>query len=204
MPRYRQRANLQEGLRLNINQLIRQGHVLRGKTSGPSRIRWTGGMSGTDIIASGIISANLEGEREGWLRILIGSLDQSIILWRFERHFGGGQWYFRCPVTCRRCSVLWMPPGARSFASRWAWGRQVAYGTQFLSPHERALNAAQRLRSSLGGPEWVNLALAAPPKPKWMRWRTYDRLMAQADRYEAVANQRLLRLMKRWEKFLKA
>jgi hypothetical protein len=37
-------------------------------------------------------------------------------------HFGGRQWYFVCPYTKRRVSVLWMPPGARYFACRQRWG----------------------------------------------------------------------------------
>jgi hypothetical protein len=42
-----------------------------------------------------------------------------------------------------RCctSVLWMPPGANRFCSRQAWGRRVAYASQFADPDNRAPEA---------------------------------------------------------------
>lgn len=79
-----------------------------------------------------------------------------------------------------------MPPGARGFARRHAWGRQVAYGSQFLAPWDRALDAAQDIRWRLGGREWVSLEEPPPPKPKWMRWSTYDALMARRERDEEI------------------
>jgi len=48
-----------------------------------------------------------------------------------------------------------MPPGARQFASRQAWGRQVAYQSQFQTWYDRALTAGQNLRCKLGGPDWA-------------------------------------------------
>jgi hypothetical protein len=30
-----------------------------------------------------------------------------------------------------------------------------------------------------------------PPKPKWMRWRTYDRYVQKFDAYEEAVDQRL-------------
>ena len=117
MPRPRQRACLDQGLKLDLNRLVRQGLVRPGFTTGPNVIRWTYTYTGEEI-ASGIIGSSMEREYEGWLRIHIGSLDQRIILVPRPRHFGGRQWYFVCPVMNRRCSVVWMPPGAKRFCSR--------------------------------------------------------------------------------------
>ncbi|MGZ9073509.1 MAG: hypothetical protein ACXW3G_11495, partial [Rhodoplanes sp.] len=91
-------------------------------------------------IASGFVMADMSGPNgpHGWFRIQIGSLDQRIHLVARPRHFGGRQWYFICPYMNRRVSVLWMPPGARSFACRQRWGRQVAYASQFLGRDDRA------------------------------------------------------------------
>jgi hypothetical protein len=148
-------------------------------------------------MASALISANLEG-KHGWLRIQLGALDQQIWLKRTPRPYGGGQWYFRCPVTSGDCTVLWMPSGARKFASRKAWGRQVAYSSQFQTRYDRALTAAQRIRANLGGPDWAGIDETDPPKPKWMRWRTYEHLIDRSRAYETIADVRLFRLIARW------
>ena len=132
MPRFKQRATLEQGPKLDINRLSRQGFVHPGAKSGPHHIHWTNTYSG-EAIASGIVTSNMEGSDEGWLRIQIGKVDQWITLGAQPRHFGGRQWYFQCPATQRYCSVLWMPPGAARFCSRQAWRKQVAYASQFAS-----------------------------------------------------------------------
>jgi len=181
---------------LDINRLARQGAICPGKRSGPNSIRWTYTYTG-ELVASGVLTSNLEGEREGWLRIQIGALDQWITLHRLERHFGGGQWYFLCPKTYRRCSVVWMPPGAKDFASRYTWRRQVAYRTQFQTRYERALSAGQSLRATLGGTEWAGYNGDDPPKPKRMRWHTYERILARSYRYEEIADEHTFALLAR-------
>jgi hypothetical protein len=142
-------------------------------------IAWTSSRSGE--IAKGSITITKEGEGRGFLRIVMGDLDQRLELIAQPRHFGGQQWYFKCPVTHRNCSVVWLPPGASRFCSRQAWGKQVAYSTQFESKFDRAITARQkvkrRLIASLNPRDWD-----LPPKPKWMRWNTYERL---AGKYEA-------------------
>jgi hypothetical protein len=183
MPRLGYRARLESGLKLDLNRLARRGFIDPGgyKASG---ISWTNNYTGEQI-ASGFITADMIGPDEGWFRIQIGSLDQPIALVARPRHFGGRQWFFMCPYLNRRCTVLWMPPGARYFACRQKWGRQVAYGSQFSTWIDRAHQGKARIKSrlcSIGGfdpDEWE-----FPPKPKWMRWRTYNRAEEQFDRYE--------------------
>ena len=133
----------------------------------------------------------MEDEYEGWLRIQIGSLDQRIMLVPRPRHFGGHQWYFVCPVMNRYASVVWMPPGATRFCSRQTWRRQVAYGSQFETPVDRAHRGQAKIRSRLIGDcdpdEWD-----LPRKPKWMRWQTYKRHVAKFDRYEELLDRQCL------------
>jgi hypothetical protein len=122
----------------------------------------------------------------GILRVEFGDgSQQEIALTSRPRHFGGKQWYFLCPRTNRSVSVLWRPPGARWFASRQAWGRQVAYESQFQDATGRAHHGKQRIKARLIGSldpdEWD-----LPPKPKWMRWKTYNRHEEKFDHYEAV------------------
>jgi hypothetical protein len=88
MPRPRQRACLENGLKLDLNKLARQGLVRPGASVGPYFIRWFN-TYWDEAIASALISAGMEGEYEGWFRIQIGKLDQTIILVPKQRHFGG-------------------------------------------------------------------------------------------------------------------
>jgi hypothetical protein len=85
-------------------------------------------------------------------------------------------------------SVLWSPPGKRFFAGRKAWGNQdFAYLSQFRSPDTRAHFMATKLCDRIGGPgaseEW-----GAPPRPKWMRWKTYERLSRKCEDYFGKAS----------------
>ena len=181
MPRQRQRVRLEDGLRLDLNKLVRRGFVQPGGMTGPVGIRWTHSYWGD--IGTGLIWANMTGDWQGTFRIMLGELDQRIILVARRRRFGGFQWYFMCPVMNQRASVLWKPPGATRFCSRQTWGRQVAYSSQFMSPTDRAWHGKSKIKSrliaDLDPDEWD-----LPPKPKWMRWRTYARHEARFDRYE--------------------
>jgi hypothetical protein len=198
MARPRQRACLQEGLKLDINLLAQRGLIVPGSAIGPHAIRWVN--SNGQVIESGWISADMRGDLEGSLDIRIGEVEQTITLVTLPRHYGGRQWFFMCPVTNRRASVLWLPPGARHFASRHAWPGQVAYRSQFMSAMDRAYLGMERIKRRLIGDldpqEWD-----LPPKPKWMRWRTYRRLVERFERYEAAldagALSRAMKLMKR-------
>lgn len=190
MPRPCQRIRLESGLKLDLNRLARRGFIQPGAYRG-SGIRWTNSYTGEEI-ATGNITAEMSVPDEGWLRIQIGDLDQRIILVSRQRHFGGRQWYFICPYMNRRVSVLWMPSGARDFACRQRWDGRVAYGSQFSDRVNRAHQGKVRINSrlcSIGGfdpDEWE-----FPPKPKWMRWRTYKRAEAQFDCHQAVLDQGL-------------
>jgi len=132
-------------------------------------------------------------EREGTFRIVMDDLEETIILTPRSTRFGGHQWYFVCPVMNRCCSVLWRPPGATRFCCRQAWGRAVAYSSQFLDPDNRAHRGKAKIKARLIGDydpdEWE-----LPPKPKWMRWRTYNRYVERFDRYEAILEDGIVEL----------
>jgi hypothetical protein len=195
MPRPRQRACLQEGLSLNLNRLARRGFIRPGSATGPVGIKWANSYFEEEV-AAGVITADMSGRHEGWFRIQIGQLDQWITLVSCPRRFGGTQWYFLCPYMNRRASVLWKPFGARDFACRQRWKRQVAYSSQFQSATDRAHYGQAKINSrlcSIGGfnPEEWDL----PPKPKWMRWRTYNRAVRKFDHYEAILDAGTLALV---------
>jgi hypothetical protein len=169
MARSRQRVRLEDGLKLDINQLLRRGRNQPGS------------------------KADLSSRVRGWMRVKSGSLDQRIELVSLARPYGGRQWYFLCPRTGRRASVLWKPPGAPSFACRQAWCRQVAYGSQFQSPYRRALWGAQDIQRRLcKEPNTRIVGDELPPKPKGMHRRTYDKIAERHEAYKTIIDQDLI------------
>jgi hypothetical protein len=183
MPRPRYRACLQEGLKLDLNRLARKGHIKFGADVGAQGIVWRSSLERE--IATGIITADMTDPNHAWFRIGIGGFEQRITLVSRPRHFGGRQWFFVCPITHALATVLWKPPGASKFCSRQAWGRQVAYHSQFQDAATRAQLRKERIKARLIGDldpdEWD-----LPPKPKWMRWKTYNRYVESFDKYEEM------------------
>jgi hypothetical protein len=49
-------------------------------------------------------------------------------------------------------------------------------------------DASEALRASLGGSNWAGIDEFDPPKPKWMRWRTYQHVIERSRRYETIAD----------------
>jgi hypothetical protein len=158
MPRQRQRIPLEAGQRLNINALLRSGVMPRG----------------------------LNGEKAGTLRVSYPTIgfEQEIKFTSQPRHYGGRQFFFECPASGRRCSVLWKPNGTKRFACRQAW-RNVAYQSQFAEPSARAHLAKAKISTRLCGPDWWD---DMPPRPKRMRAATYARWKAKWDLQERCAD----------------
>jgi hypothetical protein len=184
MARPRERVRLEDGLKLDLNCLIRDGGAKTGELRHRS-ISWRRARS-RNMISSASIETDLRPGQRGWLTITSGQFEQRIQLCSLARTFGGVQWYFVCPAMACRASVLWMPPGGDRFLSRRAWGRHVAYGSQFATRYDRALTAFQRLRYQLGAPQYVSIFRGVPPRRKWMRSTTYDKIIRQCDRHEAT------------------
>ena len=192
MPRPRQRATLECGLKLDLYQMARRGIVRPGGISSPTIMQW---MYGGEVSATASVWANLKHE-EGSFRIQASWTDQWILLQSLPRHFGEVQWFFICPVTNRRTANLWMPPGADRFASRYAWPRSVAYASQFGTPSDRAWRGKEKIKhrliADLDPDDWD-----LPPKPKWMRWGTYNRYEAKFDHYEDMLDWHCFRAARR-------
>jgi hypothetical protein len=148
----------------------------------------------------GDVETELSADGDGWLTLKLGELDQQIKLRGAPRRFGGFQWYFLCPATRRPVSVLWSPPGAKRFQSRQACGRQVAYGSQFDTPSNRAFSRAEEIRNRLSGRDFVTPDGSAPPKPKGMHWRRYGALLERCDAYELKCDLYLVGLAARLKK----
>jgi hypothetical protein len=182
MARPRKRVPLEDGLKLDLNKLHVQA-VSQGETT--QHVIRLGPRYSGDARRFGLLVWCFSSATRGSVRLLLGSLDQSIDLVAVARHFGGRQLYFLCPTTGRRASVLWMPVGASCFASRQAWGREVAYASQFITAPFRALSCAHDIRHRLGDKEYIRVFDPPPPsKPKWMHRDTYETLLDRLAFYE--------------------
>jgi hypothetical protein len=93
-------------------------------------------------------------------------------------HLGGSRVWFLCPVRgCgRRVAILY---GGGIFACRRC--HRLAYDSTRESAGDRATRRADHIRMRIG---WEPGILNGDgPKPKWMRWKTFDRLVARHDNY---------------------
>ena len=112
--------------------------------------------------------------------------------------FGGQRWWWICPATYRRVSKLYLPNGGQRFLSRGRGAYRLAYASQRQGLIDRMHARSRKLYAKLGadyagpcGPDW-------PPKPKGMRWRTYDAICDKLDAEANGLNLDLLRLVEKW------
>ena len=111
-----------------------------------------------------------------------------MVVWNYRvslltspQRFGGVRWWFECPRTVRRAVRLYLPRDGHQFWSRHAYG--LGYASQREDRKGRAQLQAMKIYRALGGDgHWMD---GPPPKPKWMRWCTYDRLATKLDNYNA-------------------
>ena len=91
--------------------------------------------------------------------------------------FGGRRAWFQCPGCRQACRVLY---GTSSLRCRKCRG--LKYESQYQTAPFRLLDRAHKIRRRLGKPGASGDPL--PPKPRYMRWRTYWRLERLVDRLE--------------------
>jgi hypothetical protein len=96
--------------------------------------------------------------------------------------FGGERPWFICDVSSngvycgRRVAKLY--GGGRLFACRHCYrlGYDVQRGGPLDRSHHHLARLHRKLGSDYGGPD-----MATPPKPKWMRWKTYSCIIQQIE-----------------------
>jgi hypothetical protein len=101
-----------------------------------------------------------------------------VLIDRTSCAIGGTRPWFICPARgCgRRVAILY---GGGIFACRHC--HQLAYASTREDWGSRATRRADRLRQRLG---WEPGILNGDgPKPKWMRWRTFERLVDEHDEF---------------------
>lgn len=180
---------VEDGLRLPVHRTVIAG--LGGV--GWLGWRWTrhGALAG-EIQCRVILDAPRAGRLELSYRCDGRPFAQAFALEAEPCRFGGLRWFAICPRRRRRVSKLYCIGGA-GFHSRHAYGR-LAYAAQRTAQGwSRALHRRDRIL-------FAKLKADDPddaPKPKWMRWRTYDRLVAQLEAAEAECDRQLAGLIAR-------
>ena len=180
------RPTVEDGLTLDLGRLLRHRHVIPGRHVSGSLI-WTNTRTGEHVGSIGY-EAHLSDPRDSWMR-----LHYTTTSWRhdskvasdFRVHLttttprsGGRRWWFICPLTGRRAAKLHLPNGATRFACRQAY--HLAYQSQCESGIDRTHARQARLCRKLEA-EYRFALDFAPPRPKWMRHKTYARLVAEVE-----------------------
>lgn len=161
---------------LDVRRWQRDGYLTPGRA-----FSWQWTRNG-EVLAS--IQVRTESDRVILSYRQRGGGDQ----WKDERYpvrlswspctYGGQRAWFLCPAAgCgQRVAILY---GGGIFACRHCY--RLAYPSQRESPDHRALRRADRIRARLG---WEPGILNGDGcKPKWMRWRTFQRLSAEHEAY---------------------
>ena len=109
--------------------------------------------------------------------------------------FGGRRQWVLCPSCDRRCAILYRKPASK------LWGCRVCmdgrYRSEHLSPKQRRLHKAFKIRRRLGQPD-NNTLKPFPEKPAHMHWRTYEAIRAEAlQREEEIKREDVERLLGR-------
>jgi hypothetical protein len=197
-------TTIESGRRIAVQNLSRAG-LLRDGCEWTSTMTWPSGFSIAfegRIEAPGLRRLKLKYQAGGEYDDEVVDIDETICLERFPQPFGGYRGYFICPSSNRRCTVPYQPPGAKRFRSRWGFRCRLQYRSQQLSPihryHQGARRAAKHVLNK-GPCEWREEYedWEFPPKPKWMRWKTYNRLDEKALAYEKAADDQLALSLRR-------
>ncbi len=174
------RATTDSYRRLDVRRLARDGLLRRGRAG---RVSWTVGGNPAGSLA---LHALQEGVVLDYSHLAYdGEWKPKQYLVRIEHTacaLGGSRPWFLCPARgCgRRVAILY---GGAIFACRHC--HRLAYPSTRESAGDRATRRADRLRDRLG---WEpGILNGSGDKPKWMRWRTFQRLIAQHDRLAALS-----------------
>lgn len=169
------RLTVEQCSRLRVSDLKSAGLLKPG-------IRGTGSIGDTVFLE--ICSNKLR------LRHTAGG-EQSILIERHLRPFGGFQAYLICPYCGGRFTSLFLRRG--SLGCRQCC--RLSYQSQRLRSYDRLLRKACKAEAFLLGVSPENcVGMDAPPKPKGMRWETYSRLiqpiLEASDRFSIEAARR--------------
>ena len=172
--RWRARPVIEDGLTLDLPRMLRTGSLVPGVHL-RGRLHWTRRSDGSEVASLGY-EADLRHADDAWMQLHYRHNDEPrdyrIWLETTRPNFGGIRWWFTCPLTARRVSMLHLPSGAPKFGCRQAYG--LAYRSQNEDRSDRLASRAHKLRERIGGEPGFSQPM--PPKPKGMHWKTFHRI----------------------------
>lgn len=98
-------------------------------------------------------------------------VDETLYFDYSDCHFGGVRQWFSCPQCGNQVAVIY----ARHFACRQCLN--LVYESQRENPFLRSIRRWEKTVKKLGGDRWTT---GIPDRPKGMHWRTYFRLISEA------------------------
>ncbi len=94
----------------------------------------------------------------------------------------GDRPYFLCPICGSRCLKLYL--NSQYFTCRKC--ANLTYESTREKAPDRAMRKATKIRRKIGASLATIDYISPADKPKRMRWKTFNRLKAQAEHYEAM------------------
>jgi len=172
--------HIESALCLPLRSLFAKGGLRIGsETSGGWH--WTDHYTGEQVGAIGY-RATL-GDEAGTLTLLYSAPERDtgtrkdvqcvIRLSSVPLRYGGRRWYMHCPYTGRRALKLYKFGSIEQFCCRTAIRPLPTYASQRVSGSDRIIAQRWALRRKIGD-KYSDL-FGEPFKPKWMRWRTFEK-----------------------------
>ena len=180
---------IESAQKLDLSRVLGPRHPIHPHSIYCGRLTWHDGYG--DEIYHVQYRAELN-EWWGKLDLADEAGSYSISLSTTPLHFGGKRWWLHCPLTNRRATKLYRYECLGKFCHRTAIRPLPTYRSQQVSGIDRIQERRWALRRKLKDP--CNL-LDTLNKPKWMRWRRFERYR-ELD--EALAEQEDMALLVRF------
>ena len=184
---YSTTAKVDEGLKLNINKMKRDGMIALNSWHSGS-LKWTSVRTGEKLASIGYETNTLDPENM-WMRVHYTytshhdnephHIDCKIRLEATQPNYGGKRLWFICPFSQKRAAVLFKPSGSKRFASRYAFN--LKYQSQSRSAPYRAIDRMWKLKNKLNGHDYWR-------KPKGMHHKTHEHMVKKINDAEDVCD----------------
>lgn len=171
---------------LNINRLVMTGVIKKGVGQSGTWV-WTDSETGEKKSSIGYES-NAWDLGDAYLRVQYTltesgkAMDYNIPLIATKAHFGGVRFWFKCPLTGRKVTKLFLPYGATVFACRQAY--RLKYASQSQGYFDRVINKKWKIVRKTGGYDY-------PVKPKGMHDKTFEKVLDKYWAQEELCNRML-------------